>query len=197
MVTDYKQVMRDRTTGSEIFGAWMQDVTCQTVARFRNPWPNKVPKDRRGAGVKQKNLKNLSKMNSSKEIRTTLRLTGHGSSVLNLSKFDESRIVGFDWSSREPPHENTRRKITHQAASKKQELGLARWRSSVGLPEVLFWQFSRTHEKETQKSTDPTKVKCCKLVQQRDRTQSSTFQALSFSRIFQQKRPMKNDAPAN
>jgi len=97
MVTDYKQVMRDRTTGSEIFGAWMKDVTCRTVARFRKPWPNKVPKDRRGAGVKQK--KRLSKTNSSKEIQTRLRLTSHGPSVLNLSKFDESRTVGFDWSS--------------------------------------------------------------------------------------------------
>jgi len=29
MVTDYKQVMRDRTTGSEIFGVWMKDVTCR------------------------------------------------------------------------------------------------------------------------------------------------------------------------
>jgi len=28
MVTDYKQVARDRTTGSEIFGAGMKDVTC-------------------------------------------------------------------------------------------------------------------------------------------------------------------------
>jgi len=27
-LTDYKQVMRDRTTGSEIFGAGMKDVTC-------------------------------------------------------------------------------------------------------------------------------------------------------------------------
>jgi len=26
----------------------------------------------------------------------------------------------------------------HQAGSKKQELGLARWRSAVGLPEVIF-----------------------------------------------------------
>ena len=94
IVTDYKQVMKDRTTGSEIFGAGMKDVTCRSVARFRNPWPNKVPKDRRGPGVRQK--KNLSKSNSSKEIRTRLRLTSHGSSVLNLSKFDESRTVGFD-----------------------------------------------------------------------------------------------------
>ena len=28
MVMDYKQVMRDRTTGSEIFCAGMKDVTC-------------------------------------------------------------------------------------------------------------------------------------------------------------------------
>ena len=97
MVTDYKQVMRDRTTRSEIFGAWMKDVTCRTVARFRTPWPNKVPKDRMGAGVKQ--TKNLFKTNSSKEIRTRFRLTSHGSSGLNLSKFDESRTTGFDWSS--------------------------------------------------------------------------------------------------
>ena len=58
MVTDYKQVMKDRTTGSQTFGAGMKDVTCRSVARFRNPWPNKVPKDRRGPGVRQK--KNLS-----------------------------------------------------------------------------------------------------------------------------------------
>jgi len=88
MVTDYKQVMRDRTTESEIFGAWVKDVTCRSVARFRNPWPNKVPKDRRGTGVTQK--KNLFKTNSSKEIQTRLRLTSHGSSVLNLSKINES-----------------------------------------------------------------------------------------------------------
>ena len=37
MVTEYKQVMRDRTTRSEIFGAWMKDVTCRTVARFKKP----------------------------------------------------------------------------------------------------------------------------------------------------------------
>jgi len=108
MVTDYKQVMKDRTTGSETLGAGMKDVTCRSVARFRNPWPNKVPKDRRGAGVRQK--KNLSKTNSSKEIRTSLRLTSHGSSVLNLSKIDDSRTVGFDWSSRRPPYVNTRRR---------------------------------------------------------------------------------------
>jgi len=110
MVTDYKQVMKDRTTGSEIFGAWMKDVTCRTVAGFRNQWPNKVPKDRRGAGVRQK--KNLSKSISSKEIRTRLRLTSHGSSVLNVSKFDGLWTVGFDWNSEKPPHVYTRRKIT-------------------------------------------------------------------------------------
>ena len=37
MVTDYKQVMKDRTTGSETLGAGMKDVTCRSVARFRNP----------------------------------------------------------------------------------------------------------------------------------------------------------------
>jgi len=52
MVTDYKQVMRDRTTGSQMFGAGMKDVTDWSVQRFRNPWPNKVLKDCRRAGVK-------------------------------------------------------------------------------------------------------------------------------------------------
>jgi len=37
MVTDYKQVMKYRTTGSETLGAGMKDVTCRSVARFRNP----------------------------------------------------------------------------------------------------------------------------------------------------------------
>ena len=37
MVTDYKQVMKDRTTESETLGAGMKDVTCRSVARFRNP----------------------------------------------------------------------------------------------------------------------------------------------------------------
>ena len=37
MVTHYKQVMKDRTTGSETLGAGMKDVTCRSVARFRNP----------------------------------------------------------------------------------------------------------------------------------------------------------------
>ena len=55
-------------------------------------------------------------------------------------------------------------------------------------------QFSRIHAKETQKLFDPTKAKCCKLVQQQEKTRSSTFQALSFLRIFQQKRPTKNNA---
>jgi len=58
-------------------------------------------------------------------------------------------------------------------------------------------EFSRIHAKETQKWFDATKAKYCKLVQQRWKTGSSTFQALSFLRIFQQKRPMKNDAPTN
>ena len=58
-------------------------------------------------------------------------------------------------------------------------------------------EFSRIHAKENQKSFDPTKAKCCKLVHLRWKTRSSTFQALSFRRIFQQKRPMKNDAPAH
>ena len=51
---------------------------------------------------------------------------------------------------------------------------------------------------ETQKSFDPTKAMCCKLVEQRGKTRSSTFQDLCFLRlqIFQQTRPMKNDAPA-
>ena len=58
-------------------------------------------------------------------------------------------------------------------------------------------EFSRIHAKENQKSFDPTKAKCCKLVHLRWKSRSSTFQALSFRRIFQQKRPMKNDAPAH
>ena len=33
---------------------------------------------------------------------------------------------------------STREQDHNQAGSKKQELGLARWRSAVGLPEVLF-----------------------------------------------------------
>jgi len=37
MTTDYKQVMRDRTTGSEIFGAGTKDVNCRSVQRVRNP----------------------------------------------------------------------------------------------------------------------------------------------------------------
>jgi len=57
--------------------------------------------------------------------------------------------------------------------------------------------FSRIHAKENQNSFDPTKAKCFKLVQQRGKARSSILQASSFLRIFQQKRPMKNDAPAN
>jgi len=138
MVTDYKQVMRDRTTGSEIFGAWMKDITCWTVARFRNPWPNKVFKDRRRAGVRQK--KNLSKTNSSKEIRTRLRLTSHGSSVLNLSKFDESWTVGFDWSSEKSQHENTRRKMTRT----KQHRRSKSWGWQGGCQLLAFLKFFLT-----------------------------------------------------
>ena len=41
-------------------------------------------------------------------------------------------------------------------------------------------EFSRIHAKVTQKSFDPTKAKCCKLVQQQGKTWPSTFQALSF-----------------
>jgi len=52
---------------------------------------------------------------------------------------------------------------------------------------ILSSEFSRIHAKETHKSFDPTKANCCKLVQQRGKTRSSTFQALSFLRIFQQK----------
>ena len=64
-------------------------------------------------------------------------------------------------------------------------------------PSINFLsEFSRIHAKETYKSFDPTEAKCCKLVQQQGKTRSSTFQALSFLQIFQQKRPMKNDAPA-
>jgi len=71
-------------------------------------------------------------------------------------------------------------------------------RTTSIFPSINFsTEFSRIHAKETYKSFDPTKVKCCKLVQQRRKTRSSTFQALSFLRIFQQKRPMKNDALAN
>jgi len=51
-------------------------------------------------------------------------------------------------------------------------------------------EFSQIHAKGTQKSFDPIKAKCCKLVQQRGTTRSSIFQALSFVRIFQQKRPI-------
>jgi len=52
-------------------------------------------------------------------------------------------------------------------------------------------EFSRIHAKETQKSFDHTRAKCCKLVQQRGKTRSSTSQALSFNRIFQQNRLWK------
>jgi len=38
-------------------------------------------------------------------------------------------------------------------------------------------EFPRIHAKETQKWFDPTKAKCCKLVKQRGKTRSSTFQA--------------------
>jgi len=48
-------------------------------------------------------------------------------------------------------------------------------------------EFSRIHARETQQSFDPTKAKCCKLVQQRGKTRSSTFQALSFLRYFQKR----------
>ena len=46
---------------------------------------------------------------------------------------------------------------------------------------------------------NPTKAQCWKLVQQDGKTRSSTFRDLSFLRIqvFQQKKPMKNDASAN
>ena len=54
----------------------------------------------------------------------------------------------------------------------------------------------RIHAKETQKLFDPIKAECCNLVQQRWKTRSSTFQALSFPQIFQQKRLMKLDALA-
>ena len=47
------------------------------------------------------------------------------------------------------------------------------------------------------RSFDPTKAKCCKLVEQRGKTRSSTFQALSFLRIFQETKHMKYNAPAN
>jgi len=52
MDTEYKKVKRDWTKGSEISGAGTKDVTCWSVQRVRNPWPNKVPKDRTGAGVR-------------------------------------------------------------------------------------------------------------------------------------------------
>ena len=103
MVMDYKKVMRDQTTRSEISGAWVKDITCQSLPRFRNPWPNKVPKDHRGTGIRQK--KNPFKRNSPKEIQTRLRLTSHGSSVLNLSKINKSWTIGFDWKVYKTIHE--------------------------------------------------------------------------------------------
>jgi len=45
-------------------------------------------------------------------------------------------------------------------------------------------EFSRIHAKKTQKPFDPTKAKCCKLVEQRGKTRSSTFLALNFLWIF-------------
>jgi len=57
-------------------------------------------------------------------------------------------------------------------------------------------EFSRIHVKETQELFDPNRAQCFKLVQQRGKAQSLTCQALRFLRDFQQKIPVKNDAPA-
>jgi len=46
-------------------------------------------------------------------------------------------------------------------------------------------KISRIHAKETQKSFDPTKAKCCKLVQQRRQTWSLKSWRSSFLRIYE------------
>ena len=71
------------------------------------------------------------------------------------------------------------------------------WVCKCQSPKSALENSSVSFRPSVDKLSNPTKAQCWKLVQQNGKTRSSTFRDLSFLRIFQQKRPMKNDTPAN